>query len=234
MTQRIDVRAALLGLLVLVLAAGGYAGQAPMARAAVPAPLQLTYITGCAPDADNTWRVRNPNATPVAVTWANSAGTQSGAFDAPTGDSFFSTPRGAETMVLRFPGGQTTKASGTDIPATDPVCAPPPSELDVLVTDPSLDPLMQALAAVVQLDLDADPATADSPALQLATLGQGGQMTIEGCTATVPAPGSLTDALDALAHLGYNAGTAPALSGPDCDLDVVTSYDPAIFGVTLP
>lgn len=91
----------------------------------------LTYMTECAPDADNTWRVRNPSAAALTVAWRNASGTLSGTHEAAPGDTFFTTPRSTETMVVTWGGGETgivagqqTKASGNDLPSTDPKCAP--------------------------------------------------------------------------------------------------------------
>lgn len=89
----------------------------------------LTYIEECAPDQDNTWRVRNPSSVdvPYMVRGSNEVRI------APPGDSFFTTPRGAETMIIDWGGGTSgvatgsqTKAAGKDIPANDPRCVVDP------------------------------------------------------------------------------------------------------------
>jgi len=91
--------------------------------------LKLTYIQECAVDDDNTWRVRNPSQQTVVVNYQAYQGSANGTHQATPGNSFFSTPRGTETMIISWGGGETgiiagsqTKAAGTDIPANDPRC----------------------------------------------------------------------------------------------------------------
>lgn len=91
--------------------------------------IKLTYIEECAVDDDNTWRVRNPSQQNVIVNYAVYNGGPSGTHIATPGDTFFTTPRASETMVISWGGGQTgiiagstQKAAGNDIPSTDPRC----------------------------------------------------------------------------------------------------------------
>jgi hypothetical protein len=86
--------------------------------------LQLTYMMDCPGDTTNTWRVRNPHTADVVVTYGDKTHV------ATPGDSFFETPRGTETMVITWGGGdtgiapgQTVKAAGEDLSADDPKCA---------------------------------------------------------------------------------------------------------------
>lgn len=97
--------------------------------------INLTYIEECALDADNTWRVRNPSDKTITVTWRNASNTRSGTHTATPGDTFFATPRGTETMIISWGGGDSgivagsvTKASGNDIPSSNPKCLPPAEE----------------------------------------------------------------------------------------------------------
>lgn len=124
----------------------------------VSIPLNLTYMTACAPDDTNTWRVTNPSETTVTVTWRTADNSRSGTHEATPGQSIFETPRGTETMIITWGDGVTvkegkvTKASGKDQDCSVPVaisltymtaCAPDdtntwritnPSERDVVVT----------------------------------------------------------------------------------------------------
>lgn len=102
----------------------------------------LTYMMDCAPDPENTWRVRNPSTGTVTVSWRNAASTLTGTHDATPGDSFFGTPRGTETMIITWGGGDTgiiagsqTKASGNDVPASDVKCTGPQPETKVEATE---------------------------------------------------------------------------------------------------
>lgn len=100
--------------------------------------VNLTYMMDCAPDPMNTWRVRNPHTETITVTWRNAGNTLSGTHTATPGDSFFETPRGTETMIISWGGGDSgivagsqTKASGNDVAASDPKCVGPQPETKV-------------------------------------------------------------------------------------------------------
>ena len=92
--------------------------------------IKLTYIMECAVDEDNTWRVRNPSEQTVLVNYVAASASPTGTHSALPGDTFFTTPRGAETMIISWGGGETgviagdtRKAAGNDIPSDDPRCA---------------------------------------------------------------------------------------------------------------
>jgi hypothetical protein len=78
--------------------------------------LNLTFMQPCQP-AEGTpalaeWRITNPNSFPVPYT-VDKAGTgQILSGTAPAGQSFFTTPWGAQTLILKWAGGQNTKAGG--------------------------------------------------------------------------------------------------------------------------
>lgn len=76
----------------------------PIAEVQPLTPLLLTFMQDCDP-AVNVWRVRNPNPGPVMTDPFG---------EVPPGDSFYSRPGGAETIVLKWDGGQNTKAGGND------------------------------------------------------------------------------------------------------------------------
>jgi LPXTG-motif cell wall-anchored protein len=87
----------------------------------VSATMNLTYMTGCAPDSTNTWRTRNGStfAVPFTLEYVGQSMLISGI--APVGDSFLETPRMDATAILRWGGGDSgiiagsvTKASGRD------------------------------------------------------------------------------------------------------------------------
>ena len=87
----------------------------------VSATMNLTYMTGCAPDSTNTWRTRNGStfAVPFTLEYVGQGVFASGV--APVGDSFLETPRMDATAILRWGGGDSgiiagsvTKASGRD------------------------------------------------------------------------------------------------------------------------
>lgn len=95
--------------------------------------LQLTYMMDCPVDTTNTWRVRNPNQTPVTYTWSTPQGNSGGPLVAQPGDNFFETPRGTETMRIYVDGVlQSTKASGNDLSSTDVKCLPKTGNLKVV------------------------------------------------------------------------------------------------------
>lgn len=87
------------------------------------ASMNLTYMTACAPDGTNTWRIRNGSTfvVPFTLEYVGQPmliGPPSGA---PVGDSFLETPRQDATAILRWGGGDSgiiagsvTKASGKD------------------------------------------------------------------------------------------------------------------------
>ncbi len=87
----------------------------------VSVSMNLTYMTDCAPDLTNTWRVRNSSDMDVAYTleYAGQGVVASGV--APVGDSFVNLPRTSATAILKWGGGDSgivagskTKASGVD------------------------------------------------------------------------------------------------------------------------
>ncbi len=135
------MRKVLAALIALALSVGGVLATAGPASATDPVvvAVNLTYIQGCAPDGDNTWRVTNPSALTIQVSYAAYGGGPSGTISAPPGQSFFSTPRASETMIITWGGGATgivagsrTKASGSDltcltlvVPVAPTVVAPP-------------------------------------------------------------------------------------------------------------
>jgi hypothetical protein len=91
--------------------------------------INLTYIQECTPDADNTWRVYNPTANTIQVSYAAYGGGPSGTHSATPGYSYFTTPRATETMIINWGAagsgiavGSKTKASGNDLASTDPAC----------------------------------------------------------------------------------------------------------------
>ena len=75
--------------------------------------IQLTYMTDCAPDETNSWRVTNPSSEPVVVGYGDGQ-----TFTAQPGQSTFNTPRGTETMALSWGGGETGIASGSTVKAS--------------------------------------------------------------------------------------------------------------------
>lgn len=81
-----------------------------------PKALNLTFLQPCEP-AEGTpefaeWRIRNPNdfAVDVVVQKAGDGTVFEGS--APAGDSTFKTPWGAQTLILKWDGGQKVKAGG--------------------------------------------------------------------------------------------------------------------------
>lgn len=124
---------------------GSDGGDIPLAGtckvADVPVAVTLTYVQDCAVDSTNTWRVTNPSASSVAISWHNSTNSLSGTHTATPGDSTFETPRGSETMVVSWGGsgtgvvaGSATTSSGTDIPGTDPACLKADASASVTIT----------------------------------------------------------------------------------------------------
>lgn len=110
------------------------------------AKLNLTFMQPCKP-AEGTpqlaeWRITNPNAFSVAYTVEKYGTGQILSGTAPAGQSFFTTPWGAQTLILKWNGGSVTKAGGNtyngktcpvdpceynpQIPKDDPLCVPPP------------------------------------------------------------------------------------------------------------
>jgi hypothetical protein len=86
------------------------------------ASVNLTYLSGCAPDSTNTWRVTNSSSFAVPYTYQGYGNSHSGSgtVDA-NSTTTFDTPRGTETMVVSWGGGDSgivagsvTKASGVD------------------------------------------------------------------------------------------------------------------------
>ena len=99
------------------------------------------------PTVSRRWRVRNPNSSTVAATWDVYGTDQSGAHQAPPGDSFFFTQTvgGANTTRL-FVGGvlQQTKASGgAECSPTDPEPTPEPSPEPTATPEPAPTPPSQ-------------------------------------------------------------------------------------------
>ena len=95
----------------------------PPAPTEVKATMNLTYMTGCAPDSTNTWRTRNGStfAVPFTLVYVGQEGGVIASGIAPVGDSFLNTPRMDATAILRWGGGDSgiiagsvTKASGRD------------------------------------------------------------------------------------------------------------------------
>lgn len=104
--------------------------------------VNLTYMMDCVGDTMNTWRVRNPHTETITVSWRNAGNTLTGTHVAAPGDTFFETPRVSETIIISWGGGDTgivagsvTKASGNDVPASDPKCLPPAQECIVTYGD---------------------------------------------------------------------------------------------------
>ena len=97
-----------------------YIGELSCPEGDVPTPeiqnLNLTFMQPCQPiegvPTQAEWRVRNPNDFSVDYT-VDKAGTGEILSDeAPSGDSFFYTIWGAQTLILKWEGGQKTKAGG--------------------------------------------------------------------------------------------------------------------------
>src|SRR5665647_624990 len=115
----------------------------------VVALMNLTYMTDCAPDTTNTWRIRNSSDFPVDWTLfyaGNPVAVASGT--AAPGDSFVNLPRETATAILKWGGGdsniiagQKTKASGIDekSQSTNPNGAcyvpPPPPRITTIIPD---------------------------------------------------------------------------------------------------
>ena len=94
----------------------------------VEVPLELNYVGDCAPDATNTWKVRNLSDRSIEVVYSTGAGSPSGTHTAGPGDSYFETPRADETMKLSWGGGDSgvaagsaTAAAGADEECDEPV-----------------------------------------------------------------------------------------------------------------
>lgn len=97
-----------------------YIGDLECPGGDVPTPeiqnLNLTFMQPCEPiegvPSQAEWRVRNPNDFYVDYT-VDKAGTgQIREDEAPPGDSFFYTAWGAQTLILKWEGGQKIKAGG--------------------------------------------------------------------------------------------------------------------------
>jgi len=95
----------------------------PPAPTEVKATMNLTYMTACAPDTTNTWRIRNGStfAVPFTLEYVGQSMLIRPPNGAPVGDSFLETPRQDATAILRWGGGDSgiiagsvTKASGND------------------------------------------------------------------------------------------------------------------------
>lgn len=97
--------------------------------------MNLTYMTGCAPDTTNTWRIRNESDKPVPFDLyyaGQSVAVASGI--APVGDTLIDLPRTDATAILKWGGGdsgfiagQVTKASGKD--EVSQKCSPQPADV---------------------------------------------------------------------------------------------------------
>ena len=119
--------------------------------------IALTFITGCAPDITNTWRVRNPSSAVVLVNYNNG-----GVHRAEPGDTSFETKRAlGETMIISWgkdgsgvkPGRQ-VKASGSDRPITTPRCAIITPSATIAVTECVYDSNGKAAAREVLITFD--------------------------------------------------------------------------------
>lgn len=102
----------------------------------VPVNLVLTYMVDCVGDQDNTWRVRNPSNQEITVSWYVYNGVEAGTHQAPPGDSFFSTSRAKNTMIIEWGGGDTGVVAGKTQKAAgnDRVCAEPTLEGSIATT----------------------------------------------------------------------------------------------------
>jgi len=118
----------------------------------------LTYMTGCAPDATNTWRVRNPSSAMVFINYNNG-----GMHKAEPGDTFFETARNTkETMIISWgkdgsgvkPGRVVKAASGSDLPNTSPSCAIIAPSASIAVTECVYDPNGKAAFREVRITFD--------------------------------------------------------------------------------
>ncbi len=97
--------------------------------------MNLTFMRPCEP-AEGTpelaeWRVRNPNAFDVPYTVEKAGTGQILSGVAPAGDSFFTTPWGAQTLILEWESGSKTKAGGDSYNGVCyEVCNPDSQETD--------------------------------------------------------------------------------------------------------
>ena len=97
-----------------------YVGELECPGGDVPTPkienLNLTFMQPCEPiegvPSQAEWRVRNPNDFYVDYTVDKAGAGQILADEAPPGDSFFYTAWGAQTLILKWEGGQKIKAGG--------------------------------------------------------------------------------------------------------------------------
>jgi len=101
----------------------GFRTAAPAPTEVKAASMNLTYMTGCAPDTTNTWRIRNGSTfdVPFTLEYVGQSMLIRPPNGAPVGDSFLETPRQDATAILRWGGGDSgiiagsvTKASGND------------------------------------------------------------------------------------------------------------------------
>ena len=120
----------------------------------VAVDMNLTYMTACAPDATNTWRIRNSSdmLVPYTLEYYGQGVVASGV--APVGDSFVNLPRETATAILKWGGGDSgiiagskTKASGVDedcgieltgvsvTAAGVPICGPNNDPLNIPVVE---------------------------------------------------------------------------------------------------
>jgi len=123
----------------------------------------------------------------------------------------------AVNAVLDPTGNPTRITTTTPGVGTPPAAAPGSSPLQVVVGDPSLLPLMTALAAATSND--------QGEALLQVVDTRSGAMTIPGCPTTPAAPRDQTAAVDSLAGLPY-ASRGGELTGPlspECRPSAVTT-----------
>jgi photosystem II stability/assembly factor-like uncharacterized protein len=84
--------------------AGGESDNSNAITVASVKRLKLAAVCSTDPRSTRRWKVTNPNLYPVAVKWVLLGTSQEGTFDAPPGDSFFSTNtvRGINTAIISW------------------------------------------------------------------------------------------------------------------------------------
>jgi hypothetical protein len=114
----------------------------------VAVSMNLTYMTACAPDATNTWRIRNSSDIPVPYTLEYYGEGVVASGIAPVGDSFVNLPRETATAILKWGGGDTgivagskTKASGVDDFCPIEITGVSVTAAEVPLCGPNNDPL---------------------------------------------------------------------------------------------
>ncbi len=107
----------------------------------VEVSMNLTYMTACAPDDTNTWRIRNSSGMPVAYTleYAGQGVVASGTAAAES-DAFVDLPRTTATAILKWGGGDTGIVAGSKTKASgnDESCPIEITGVSVTVVDPPL------------------------------------------------------------------------------------------------